>query len=134
MADDSALSLARAHLVLLRSDAQLATIVLDRIFDYIPRSIPYPFVIYHITNGDEWDTTCDNGEEHTVFIHAYDDYEGPKRARQVMRRVFELIHDKTNLPLVDHNLVNCRRVFHTMDREEQLYHGVSRYRAITEEL
>ena len=134
MSEDSALSIARAHLALIKSDPSVAAMVADRVFDFIPRQVPYPFIIYHITNSDEWDTTRENGEEHAIFIHVYDDYEGPKRARQIMRRLFELLHDQTTLTLIDHNLVNCRRVFYTMDREEQLYHGVSRYRAITEEL
>ena len=50
-----------------------------------------------------------------------------------MQRVYELLHDVTSYTMADHNLVNCRRVMRTMEREGQLYHGIGLFRAITEE-
>lgn len=130
---DAALQLQTAHIAAFKADATLGTYVGDNIFDYVPRKTDYPYIVYHITDSDEWDTTTDNGEEHAVYVHVFDDAEGSKRARQIMQRVYELLHDVTSYVMADHNLVNCRRVMRTMEREGQLYHGIGLFRAITEE-
>jgi len=133
MAADASERLIRAHIEALRSDATIHSDVGDRIYDYVPRNTKYPYIVYHITDSDEWDTTTDNGEEHAVYVHVWDDKEGSKRARKIMQRVYELLHDVTSYSLTDHNLVNCRRVSRTMTREGQLYHGIGLFRAVTEE-
>lgn len=134
MAEDAADQLARQHIAILRGDPQLRGLVGGRVYDYVPRHTEAPYLVYHITNSAEWDTTCFSGEEHAIYIHSWDDKEGSKRARQIMQRVFELLHDNTNLTLTDHRLVNCRRVSRAMEREGQYYHGIGLFRAITEEI
>lgn len=133
MANDASLELQTAHIAALRADATLQSLISQRVYDYIPRKTDYPYIVYHITEATEWDTTTDNGEEHAVYVHVWDDREGSKRARQIMQRVYELLHDVTTYSLTDHNLVNCRRVNRNMEREGQLYHGIGLFRAITEE-
>lgn len=133
MAQDSALSLQIAHIAALKADATLAPLVGTKVYDYVPEKSAYPYLVYHITDSDEWDTTTDNGDEHSVYVHVFDDAEGSKRARRIMQRVYELLHDVTTYPLTDHKLVNSRRVMRAMEREGQLYHGIGLFRAITEE-
>jgi hypothetical protein len=117
-----------------KADAQIHNDVADRVFDHVPGRTEYPYLLTHITSSDEWDTSTEDGEEHTLFILVYDDKEGPKRVRRIMRRVKELQHDNaSSYTLTDHNLVNCRRMSETVSREGQLYHGAATYRAITEE-
>ena len=133
MAQDSALSLQIAHIAALKADATLVSFVGTRVYDYVPEKSAYPYLVYHITDSDEWDTTTDNGDEHSVYVHVFDDAEGSKRARRIMQRVYELLHDVTTYSLTDHKLVNSRRVMRAMEREGQLYHGIGLFRAITEE-
>lgn len=133
MAEDAAEQLMKTHITALKADATISALVGNRIFDYIPRNTDYPYIIYHITDSDEWDTSTDDGEEHSVYVHVWDDKEGSKRAHQIMRAAKELLHDETSYSLTDHNLVNCRRVSKRMEREGQLYHGTTLFRAITEE-
>lgn len=133
MAQDSALSLQIAHIAALKADATLVSLVGAKVYDYVPEKSAYPYLIYHITDSDEWDTTTDNGDEHSVYVHVFDDAEGSKRARRIMQRVYELLHDVTTYSLTDHQLVNSRRVMRAMEREGQLYHGIGLFRAITEE-
>jgi hypothetical protein len=133
MAEDSAEQLMKAHIAALRGDTTLRGFVSQRVYNYIPRDTEYPYVIYHIPNSDEWDGEGCNGEEHAVYVHVWDNKEGSKTARQIMQRIFELLHDATSYSLTDHNLVNCRRVSRTMVREGQLHHGVGIFRAVTEE-
>lgn len=133
MSEDASEQLMKAHIAALRADATINATCGQRVFDYLPRNTEYPYIVYHITDSAEWDTTDDDGEEHSVYIHVWDDKEGSKRARQIMQRVKELLHDETSLSLTDHNLVNCRRVSRAMEREGQLYHGIGLFRAVTEE-
>lgn len=133
MSEDASEQLMKAHIAALRADATIQSFCGQRVYDYIPRKNDYPYIVYHITDSDEWDTTTDNGEEHAVYLHVWDDKEGSKRARQIMQRIYELLHDVTSYSLTDHNLVNCRRVSRTIEREGQLYHGIGLFRAVTEE-
>lgn len=133
MSEDSASQLQTAHIALMKADAALTALIGDRVFDYVPRDTAYPYVVYHIADSDEWDTTDDNGDSHDVYIHIWDDGEGSKASRAIMQRVYELLHDQTSLSLTNHNLVNCRRLSRSVGREGQLYHGIGMFRAITEE-
>jgi len=133
MAEDSAEQLMAVHIAALRADGTIVGFVGSRVYDYVPRSTLYPYIVYHISESDEWDTSTDNGEEHSVYVHVWDNKEGSKRVHQIVRRVYELLHDVTSYVLTDHNLVNSRRVRKTVVREGQLYHGIGLFRAVTEE-
>lgn len=133
MAQEAGLSLQIAHVAILRADATLQSLIGTRVYDYVPEKTPYPYLVYHIANSDEWDTGTDNGEEHSIYIHVFDDAEGSKRTRQILQRVYELFHGVTTPVLTNHRLVNLRRVMRTVEREGQLYHGIGLFRAITEE-
>lgn len=131
---DSADQLTIAHIAALRGDAILQSFVGQRVFNFLPRETPYPYVVYHIPDSNEWDADGCNGEEHSVYIHVWDDKEGSKRAREIMQRVYELLHDNEAFSLTDHKLVNCQRVTRSVSREGQLYHGIEIFRAVTEEV
>lgn len=133
MAQDSSDQLTIAHIAALRADATLKGYVGQRVYDYVPENTAYPYLIYHITESDEWDTTSCEGEEHSVYVHVWDNKEGSKRTRLIMQRVYEVLHGITTYTLTDHNLVNCRRVSRTVEHEGQLYHGIAIFRAVTEE-
>lgn len=133
MAEDSADQIMIAFVAALKADATITSFVNDDIYDYIPRGKPYPYIIVHITDSDEWDTDTDNGEEHSVYFNIWDDKEGSKRVNQILRRIHELFHNNTSYSLTDHNMVNCRRVSKRVARDGQLYHGTGLYRVVTEE-
>lgn len=131
--EDAGLQVQIAHIAALRADATIQSFCGQRVYNFAPRETVYPYITYHIPDSDEWDTTTDNGEEHSVYIHVWDDAEGSKRTRQIMQRVYELLHDVTSYSLTDHNLVNCRRINRAVDRDGQLYHGMAVFRTVTEE-
>jgi len=133
MAEDSALQVQTAHIAALKADVTLQGFIGTKIYDYVPENTAYPYIVYHIAESDEWDTTTEDGDEHSVYVHVWDDAEGSKRTRQINQRVFELLHDNASYSLTDHNMVNARRVMRAVDREGQLYHGVQLFRVVTEE-
>lgn len=134
MAEDAADQLISAFTAAFKADATIGTFCGDRIYNFVPRKTKEPYIVIHITDSDEWDTSTDDGEEHSVYVHVWDDKEGSKRTNQILRRVHELLHDNpTGYSLTDHNLVNLRRVSKQVMRDGQLYHGIGLFRAITEE-
>lgn len=134
MAEDAADQIMIALIAALKADVIIHSDIGDRVFDFIPRRNRYPYVIVHITDSDEWDTSTDDGEEHSIYCHVWDDKEGSKRVNRIMRRIHELLHNNpTSYSLTDHNLVNLRRVSKQVQRDGQLYHGIGLFRAITEE-
>lgn len=133
MAEDAADQLIAAYVAAFKADATIGSFCGDRVYNFVPRKTQEPYIIVHITDSDEWDTSTEDGEEHSVYIHVWDDKEGSKRVNRIMRRVKELLHDVTTFVLTDHNLVNCRRVSKQVMRDGQLYHGIGLFRAITEE-
>ena len=135
MAESAADGLTAHYVQLMKDDALMDIFVQRRVFDYVPRNTQYPYIIVHITDSDEWDTSTDNGEEHSVYIHAWDDKEGGKRVNRIMQRIFEVVHSVTNtVTITDHNVVNVRRINKRVEREGQLYHGIELFRAVTEEI
>lgn len=134
MAEDAADQLMIALIAELKGDATIQGFVGQRVFDFIPRKNAEPYITLHITDSDEWDTSTEDGEEHSVYVHVWDDKEGSKRVNQIMRRVKELLHDRPiAFTLTNHSLINLRRVSKNVQREGQLYHGIGLFRAITEE-
>lgn len=118
----------------IKDDAAMDILVTRRVFDFVPRKTIYPYVTVHITDSDEWDTSTDRGEEHSVYIHVWDDKEGSKRVNEIMQRALEMLHGVTNFSITDHTLINMRRVSKRVEREGQLYHGIELFRAVTEEI
>lgn len=133
MAEDSSLQVQTAHIAALRADATIQSFCGTRVYDYVPENTAYPYIVYHIADSDEWDTTTENGDEHSVYVHVWSDGEGSKETRQLMNRIYEMFHDNASFILTDHVMVNSRRVMRATDREGQLYHGVSLFRVVTEE-
>lgn len=133
MARDAASELIKVVIETLRSDGILNASLDRRVYDYIPRKTPYPYITAHITDSEEWDTDTDNGEKHYVYVHVWDDKEGANRVDRLLRRVYELLHENVGYSLTDHNLVNMRRTMKHVEREGQLYHGMTTFRAVTEE-
>lgn len=133
MAEDPALELQKRHIALLRADAGLQALIGQRVFDYTSRRTDYPYIVYGIASDEEWDHVDADGEVQSVSIHVFSDEEGSSQARRILRLAHELVQDNTSLVLTDHNLVNCRRVSGDMVREDQVYHGIGLYRAVTEE-
>ena len=99
MSESSSDTLQANHIAALKADGTISSYVGSRIYDYVPRGTTHPYIVYHIPNSSEWDTDGDYGEEHDVYVHVFDDREGSKRAKNIMQRVHELLHDVTSYTL-----------------------------------
>ena len=134
--------LQKAINALLTADATLATLLggTVRLYDAVPENAELPYIEFGGAGILEWgtdpaDDRSGDGEEHTLTFHVWSSYEGKKEVSLVQRRMHELLHDKTSLDLDGHTLVNLRFLMSdtVRDPDGQAFHGISQFRAVTEE-
>ena len=130
----SSFALQKAFFLKLAADGALAALLGGpRIYDDVPVRGEFPYVTFGQTTERDWSTGTDNGGEHVVTLHVWSRAAGRKEADEIMDAVRTALHDQV-LSLTGHRLVNLRHEFSgaRRDADGESYHGVTRYRAVTE--
>jgi len=104
-----------------------------RVFDDVPPGSDFPYITLGQASVTDWSTSSDTGFEHRLTLHAWSRYDGRREVKEIMAQMHGLLHDAA-LTLVNHTLVNLRFIFSDVfrDPDGRTYHGVMRYRAVTE--
>ncbi len=104
------------------------------VYDDVPRSAAFPYVTFGQSTERDWSTGGEEGREHLLTLHVWSRARGHRETHEIMGALRTAIHDVT-LPLAGHRLVNMRHEFSDAmrDPDGETYHGVVRYRAVTEE-
>jgi hypothetical protein len=120
----------------LAADTGLVALIGDppRLYDDAPGASDLPAVQIGDGLESDWSTQTDAGAEHDLTIHVWSRAGGRKEARMILARIAGVLH-VANLTLEDNTLINLRFVSSQVFREGdgETYHGVARYRAVTEE-
>jgi len=105
------------------------------IFDDVPPGIPFPYVTFGRSTAYDWSTDTDSGREHLVTVHIWSRIGGKKETLAIMEAV-ERVLSTANLAMPGNRLVNFALQYEEARYEEQNdgYHGILRYRAVTEPL
>lgn len=129
------ISLQSALITRLRANAALTTALgaSGKVFDYVPQRTAYPYVVYYETDRFEQDTASGRASEHIISVHAFSDKEGSKEVQAILQLCDELLQDYAPVALTDHRLVNLKFVSSDQVKEDQVYHAIAQYRALTEE-
>lgn len=131
----SAWPLQQAVFAALSADAGVKAVLGDspRIFDKPPGNAALPYLLIGDGTEEEWGTASDDGAEHALNIHAWSRAGGRKESRAILAAVYGVLHD-ASLALDGFHLVNLRFVLSQVlvEADSLTYHGVARYRAITE--
>ncbi len=130
----SSFALQKAFFLKLTADAALALLLGGpRIYDDVAVRGEFPFMTFGQTTERDWSTGTDDGAEHIVTLHVWSRAAGRKEADEIMDAVRTALHDQA-LSLTGHRLVNLRHEFSDARRDPdgESYHGVTRYRAVTE--
>lgn len=106
-----------------------------RIYDDVPNRAEFPYLTFGQTTERDWSTGSEPGHEHIFTLHVWSRARGRKETDDVMAAAVAALHDSA-LTLDGHRLVNLRHEFSDARREPdgETYHGVARYRAVTEPL
>lgn len=128
-------ALQRAIFTHLTSDAGvLAVLGGPHVHDDVPRGTQPPYVTIGQITSRDWSTGTDAGQEHTLTLQVWSRAGGRRQVQAAMGAVGAALHDAA-LTLVDHRLVNLRMesAEARRDSDGDTYHGVMRFRAVTEE-
>ena len=118
----------------LTSDAPtLAALGGPRVYDDAPARTEFPFVTFGQSSERDWSTGSDEGFEHLVTLHVWSRARGRREAEQVIAAARAALHDQ-DLTLSGHRLINLRHEFSEARRDSdgETFHGIARFRAVTE--
>jgi hypothetical protein len=104
-----------------------------RVYDHAPQSEPYPFITLGQSAVRDWSTGTEDGAEHNLTLHVWSRSGGKKQVQEIIETIKDVLHDQP-LMLSDHHLVNLRHEFSEarLDPDGDTFHGIVRYRAVTE--
>ena len=135
MTADSQWSLQQAVYSALVADATLKTLIGNpaRVYDHVPQATAYPYVALGDATAGEFDTKTEDGMEQTLTLHTWSRYRGLSEAKRIMSAVVDAL-DQVSLSLTGHTLVLLRFEFSStfLDPDGLTYHGVQRFRAVTQ--
>ena len=128
-------SLQQAIYGALLADTGLSALVASRIYDDVPQDVIFPYVTLGEVTVREWSTASDIGAEHSLVLHAWSRSHGRKEVKEILGAINNSL-DRAALTVADFQLINLQFVSADMRREEdgETYHGIIRFRAITEPL
>lgn len=129
-----AAELQKAVFAALAGDAPLAAALGgSKIYDHVPPGTAFPYITFGRTSVYDWSTGTESGTEQLFTLHVWSKAHGRAEALAIVERIGALLHDRP-LVLDGHALVNLRQEFSEVRQDEDLdvYHGLARFRAVTE--
>lgn len=106
-----------------------------KVFDRRPERASFPYLTLGRTAVVDWSTGTEDGAEHILTLHVWAKGGGKAETYEIMDKVAGKLNDAA-LQLEGHHLVNLRLQFAEARREadSSAYHGILRFRAVTEPL
>ncbi len=104
-----------------------------RLFDAVPRSGDFPYIVVGGDGESNWDTATEAGSEHALAIHIWSRAGGRKEIKLAAEAVRECL-DGASLALDGHTLVDLRylRSEFVRDSDGETFRATVRFRAVTE--
>ncbi|MBU0581934.1 MAG: DUF3168 domain-containing protein [Alphaproteobacteria bacterium] len=117
----------------LAGDVALSALVGQRIHDHAPANVAFPYITFGRTSLYDWSTGTESGTEQLFTLHVWSKAKGRKEVLEIMEIARARLADAA-LELDEHHLVNLRLEFSEARYDEDLsvYHGLLRFRAVTE--
>lgn len=120
----------------LTSDASLTGLLGGaRVYDDVPRGVAYPYISFGQSTERDWSTGSDEGSEHLITLHVWSRAHGRREVEGIVAAVRDVLRDALLL-LTGFRLINLRHEITdaVRDVDGETYHGIVRYRAVTEPL
>ena len=104
-----------------------------RVYDNAPQAAPYPFITLGQSVVRDWSTGSEVGAEHNLTLHVWSRSGGKKQVLEILESIRAVLHDQP-LALANHHLVNLSHEFSEArpDPDGDTFHGIVRYRAVSE--
>ena len=133
MSADSSWELQQAIYNALTGDSTLMALITG-VHDHVPQGAAFPYVTIGESTARDWSAVGIVGVEATLILHAWSRARGRKEVKQILSEIHRVLHD-ADVTVPGHHLLYLRFVFArtTRDPDGATHHGVSRFRAITDE-
>lgn len=104
-----------------------------RIYDMPPFRVRLPYITLGMSQTRDWSTSTETGAEHLVTFHSWTEIKNREKALAIEEAI-KVIIETTSLTMADHVLVNAFYQFSEVrrDTEGDAFHGIIRYRMVTE--
>lgn len=144
MSLDSSWPLQVTVVTALKADAGVTALVGQRVYDYVPEgSLTYPFISLGDDQVSDMGTNTHAIAEVNFSVHAWDSgdikdasggYRGRKRVKQILDAVAAVLHHNLTLSITGHTLIELHLDGGEIMQEPEAltFHGVARYRALTQ--
>jgi len=129
----SAWALQKAIFTALTGDAILMAMI-EAVHDHVPENADFPYVTIGEDSVEEFGAKTFVGARHTLALHVWSRARGRLEAKDVIARLRAVL-DGAALTLVGQTLVDLRFVGEEtmLDDDRLTYHGIARFRALTQE-
>ncbi len=103
------------------------------LYDDIPQTADFPYVVIDQMRVNDWSTGTERGSEHIIMLHVWSRDHGRSEAYRIADAVRTALED-AELTLGDNHLINLVHQYSDLKRDEdgESWHGVMRFRAVTE--
>jgi hypothetical protein len=104
-----------------------------RIYDGAPREAAFPYVTIDQLTTRDWSTGDGAGFEHVATLSVWSRYSGKREAHALLDAIYTCLHE-AKLDVRGASLINLRFDSSSIGRDDDgaTYHGVIRFRAVTE--
>jgi hypothetical protein len=129
----SAFALHKVIFAALAASTPISGLVGARVFDAPPRNAAFPYVTLGETSAADWSTSTEEGTEHRLTLHAWSRAGGKAECWSILDALRDALHDAMLSPEGE-ALGNLRfeRAAVSIDSDGRTWHGVARFRAVTE--
>jgi Protein of unknown function (DUF3168) len=127
-------SLQQALFATLTADAALLALLGGaRVYDDVPQAADFPYLTFAQSVARDWSTASEPGAEHVVSLHVWSQARGRAQVHEIMGAARDALHEQP-LALDGHRLINLRHESSEARRapDGDTYHGIARFRAVTE--
>ena len=132
---DHSFELQKTIFTTLNGDNTITSTFSATVHDHVPQGTSFPYIVIgEETMTDESSAKTLDFNNFTLTIHIFSRNRGRKEAKQIMARIYELLHT-ANLSVSGATHVNTRFEFSDIVKEQDglTYHGVQRFRTILQD-
>src|SRR5262249_7230122 len=104
-----------------------------RVYDDVPQSADFPYLTFGQMAARDWSTASGLGEEHTVTLHVWSQAKSRAEVHEILSAV-RTAHPTRAPPPPAPRLITLRHETSEARRDPSgdTYHGLARFRAVTE--
>jgi hypothetical protein len=100
-----------------------------------PQNANYPYLTFGESVTRDWSSGSEEGLEHILTLHVWSRASGKKETHEIIEAIRDALKGGA-VPVDEHRFVNLRHEFSEarQDPDGETYHGIVRYRAVSEPL